>query len=79
MNDLTGLLLKIGASVALVCFFYFLFSYISAAVISHQTYVMEASDWILPVTLGVIVEFNDISKYWKARKGEGSKDDEPEE
>lgn len=68
MSDLTKLLLKILASVALVCFFYFLFSYISAAVINHERYVMEASDWILPVLLGLIVEINDIRKYLDARK-----------
>ena len=79
MSELSKLLLKIAASVALVCFFYFLFSYIAAAVINHEPYVMEASDWILPVLLGALVEYGDIVKYIRARKDGGPNDNEPKE
>ena len=62
MNDQNRLIVRICTSILLVIVFYFLFSFIAAAIINHQMYVFEWRDLVIPLVLGIIVEYNDIKK-----------------
>ena len=70
MSDQNRLVVRIVTSILLVVVFYFLFSFIAAAIINHEMYVFELRDLAIPLVLGFIVEYNDIRKLVQGRKGE---------
>ena len=70
MNDQNRLIVRICTSILLVIVFYFLFSFIAAGIINHQMYQFELRDLVIPLVLGIIVEYNDIKKLVQGRKGD---------
>ena len=69
MNETTRLALKILATVALVVIVYMAFSYLAAAVIAHTAYVFGWSAVLVPVLLGLIAEYRDITLLVKSIRG----------
>ena len=69
MNETTRLVLKILATVALVVIVYMAFSYLAAAVIAHTADVFEWSDVLVPVLLGFVAEYRDITLLVKSIRG----------
>ena len=59
--------------ILLVVIVYFLFSYLAAAIISHTVYVFELKDLVVPLVLGLVVEYMDIVKLAKLLRGKGDK------
>lgn len=74
MNETGKLITKIIGSILLVVIVYLLFSYLAAAIISHTVYVFELKDLVVPLVLGIIVEYTDFVKLAKLlRGGKGDK------
>lgn len=74
MNETGKLITKIIGSILLVVIVYLLFSYLAAAIISHTVYVFEREDLVVPLVLGIIVEYTDFVKLVKLlRGGKGDK------
>ena len=73
MNETGKLITKIIGSILLVVIVYFLFSYLAAAIISHTVYVFELKDLVVPLVLGLVVEYMDIVKLVKLLRGKGDK------
>ena len=69
MNETTRLALKILATIVLVIIVYMAFSYLAAAVIAHTAYVFEWSDVVVPVVLGIVAEYRDITLLAKSIRG----------
>ena len=73
MSETGKLITKIIGSILLVVIVYFLFSYLAAAIISHTVYVFELKDLVVPLVLGLVVEYMDIVKLAKLLRGKGDK------
>ena len=74
MNETGKLITKIIGSILLVVIVYLLFSYLAAAIISHTVYAFELKDLVVPLVLGIIVEYTDFVKLVKhLRGGKGDK------